>query len=120
MSFIIITYSKTDLILLLLSKGKLKRFKLNEITKGHKNNVSRSYINETGTKNPLSALDLEIIHNDNLNEYLETYFIGEKGLIDADFNNIKSSNPQLPKKYSLTDLGKPKELIIMRNDNDLK
>ena len=109
-----------DLILLLLSKGKLKRFKLNEITKGHKNNVSRSYINETGTKNPLSALDLEIIHNDNLNEYLETYFIGEKGLIDADFNNIKSSNPQLPKKYSLTDLGKPKGLIIMRNDNDLK
>ena len=109
-----------DLILMLLAKGGIKRFKVDDIVKGHKNNVAKSYTNIGTTKMTILSNDLEIIHKDNINEELSAFLIGEKGFGQLDYNNLKSANPSIPKKLSSSEIGKVQRLIIMRNDNDIK
>ena len=112
--------SNKDLILMLLAKGGIKRFKVDDIVKGHKNNVAKSYTNVGTTKMTILTNDVEIIHKDNINEDLSAFLIGDKGLGQLDYNNLKSANPSIPKKLNTSEIGKVQKLIIMRNDNDLK
>jgi len=109
-----------DIILMLLAKGIIKRFKLDEIVKGHKNNVAKSYTNIGTTKYTILSNDLDVIHKDNqTNSNISAYLIGEKGLGELEFANLKSSNPVIPKKLATSEIGKAQRIIITRNDNDI-
>ena len=107
-----------DYILVMLEKGQIRRIKNDEVFKGHKNNVGKSMI-EMDKKKPNYVCECEIIHKDNFNNDLPAYLVGDKGIGELDFNNLKSANPSLGKKTSLSMIGKPKYIQIMKNNIDL-
>lgn len=110
--------SPKDLIICLLNKGTLKRIKVDEVFKGHKNNVGKSMIPMTKS-NPNYVIGGEIIHRSNFDEKLNSYVVGSKMTAPLDFNNLKSSNPSLGKSITVSTLGKAQSIIIKKNDNDL-
>ena len=110
--------SPKDLIICLLNKGTLKRIKVDEVFKGHKNNVGKSMIPMTKS-NPNYVIGGEIIHRSNFDEKLNSYIVGSKMTAPLDFNNLKSSNPSLGKSITVSSLGKAQSIIIKKNDNDL-
>ena len=110
--------SAKDLIICLLQKGTMKRIKVEEVFKGHKNNVGKSMIAMTKTS-PNYVVGGEIIHKTNLNENLPAYVIGAKATAPLDFANLKSSNPTIGRTITMSALGKAQSIIIKKNDNDL-
>ena len=110
--------SPKDLIICLLNKGTLKRIKVDEVFKGHKNNVGKSMIPMTKS-NPNYVIGGEIIHRSNFDEKLNSYIVGSKMTAPLDFNNLRSSNPSLGKSITVSTLGKAQSIIIKKNDNDL-
>ncbi len=108
-----------DYIILMQEKGGLTRIKVDDVFKGHKNNVGKSMI-EMNKKTPNKVVSGEIIHKDNLQETnLSAFVIGKDGYQEFEFSNLKSSNPSLGKKVSLSAIGKPKTILIQKNDVDL-
>ena len=96
----------------------MKRIKVDEVFKGHKNNVGKSMIPMTKS-NPNYVIGGEIIHRSNFDEKLNSYIVGSKMTAPLDFNNLKSSNPSLGKSITVSSLGKAQSIIIKKNDNDL-
>lgn len=107
-----------DIIILMQQKGNLKRIKVEEVTKIKRSNVGKPVVSMTKT-NPNFVIDATIIHKTNLNNNLDSYVIGDKGFTSIDFLSLKSSSPTLGKNATLSNIGKPRKIIILMNDLDL-
>ena len=107
--------SEKDLFVILTSKGNVKRFRTDEITKGRKNNVGKQYLKMTRA-NPNFIIDSQIIHRKNANLDLDCYIFGNKGHIQIDYSMLKNSTAIATKKT--TSIGNPERIVIVRNNND--
>lgn len=104
-----------DVIILLTNKGVIKRFKVTEILKGHKNHVGKQYV--TSSKSSYSyIIDAKIVHKTNIDdEYVESYVVGDQGLMAVDLGLVKG---KAKTAASNMDIGKIESLLIVRNDKD--
>ena len=111
--------SPKDYIVLLTEKGTLKRIKVEDVFKGHKNNVGKSMV-EMLKKNPNYVIDGEIIHKENQNVSLKAYVIAPNNTYsEINFDNLKQATPTVSKKTPNNLTGKPTKLFIQKNDIDL-
>ena len=101
-----------DIIAVLTQKGIIRKFKPSDIQKGKKNHVGKQYISMS-KNNPIYVVDSEIIHKGNLENPDEYCYIeGLTGITQVDFNG-KSNSKSI-------DIGKAKELILVRNNKDFE
>jgi len=110
-------YDSKDYILALLKKGKIKRLKLNDIFKGHKNNVGKAVI-RLDKKMTNYVIGGEIIHKSNQNIKMNSYLIGNKGAAPLDYSGLMKANPTVSKE-TLLKTGTPIEIVISKNENDM-
>ncbi|MDY0064472.1 MAG: DNA topoisomerase IV subunit A [Bacilli bacterium] len=108
-----------DLIVLLTSKGAIKRMVPDEVVKGRKNNVGKQYIQPT-KGNPTLIVDADIIHKANANIDLDCYLGGTKGFQKIEFALLKNATAQSGKKIAITNIGTPQKFLIARNNNDIE
>lgn len=104
-----------DVIILLTNKGVIKRFKVSEILKGHKNHVGKQYV--TSSKSSYSyIIDAKIVHKSNIDDgYVESYVVGSQGLMSVDLGLVKGKTKTAA---SNMDIGKIESLLLVRNDKD--
>ena len=104
-----------DVIILLTNKGVIKRFKVNEILKGHKNHVGKQYV--TSSKSSYSyIIDAKIVHKSNIDEsFVESYVVGSNATMPVDLGLVKGATKTAA---SNLDIGKIDSLLLVRNDND--
>lgn len=104
-----------DVIILLTNKGVIKRFKVSEILKGHKNHVGKQYV--TSSKSSYSyIIDAKIVHKSNIDDgYVESYVVGSQGLMSVDLGLVKGTTKTAA---SNIDIGKIESLLLVRNDKD--
>lgn len=106
-----------DLIVLLTSKGAIKRLYLEEIFMGKKNNVGKPYVG-LSTSSPNYVIDANIIHKSNANIDLNCYLFGTKGHQPIEYALLKGATSASGKKISLSGIGSPQKLLITKNNND--
>lgn len=109
--------NEKDLLVILTDNSNIKRFRLDEITKGKRNHVGKIYINLPKSF-PSAVVSSNIIHNKNTNDNLETYIIGDKAFELIEYNNIRMATAASGRKLSLEKVGTPHKLIFVRNNND--
>lgn len=106
-----------DMLVILTIKGTIKRLRPDDITKGRKNNVGKQYIKMTKTT-PNDAISAQVIHKKNANLDLDSYLFGDKGHYQLDFSEVRTATASTGKKVKNIDIGTPKKLVIVRNNND--
>ncbi len=111
--------SEKDIVLLLTNRGNIKRLRPEEINKGKKNNVGKMYL-KTVKSNMHEAIDLEVIHGKNANSELASYIFCDKGYVEIDYTQLRIAIADNGKKFVPNEKGKPIEIVICRNDNDLE
>ena len=111
--------SEKDIVLLLTNRGNIKRLRPEEINKGKKNNVGKMYLKAVKS-NMHEAIDLEVIHGKNANSDLASYIFCEKGYVEIDYTLLRTAIADNGKKFVSNTNGKPYEIVICRNDNDLE
>ena len=89
------------------------------INKGKKNNVGKMYL-KTVKSNMHEAIDLEVIHGKNANSDLASYIFCEKGYVEIDYTLLRTAIADNGKKFVSNNNGKPYEIVICRNGNDLE
>lgn len=107
-----------DLLICLTSKGVIKRFKVDEIVKGHKNNVGKQYIEPTKSGSN-DVIFSDIIKKKHINLNPDCYLFGDKGFTDIDYALLKGSSTSA-KKINAQSIGKPSKIVIARNDFKMK
>lgn len=106
-----------DLIVVLTANCNVKRFRIDEIIKGRKNNVGKQYMQMMKTVNN-NIISSSIIHRKNANLDLDSYIDGEEGYEKLDFSDIRSATSATGKKINSKKVKTPLNLIIVRNNND--
>jgi hypothetical protein len=66
------------------------------------------------------AVAMNIIHHKNQRSELESYIFCEKGFQPIDYTILRIAIADNGKKIVPAELGKPKEIVICRNDDDLQ
>ena len=66
------------------------------------------------------AIDLEVIHAKNANSDLASYVFCENGFVEIDYTVLRTAIADNGKKFVSNSNGKPNEIVICRNDNDLE
>lgn len=107
-----------DIILLLTNRGNVKRFKVDEINKGKKNHVGKMYL-KVVRSNMHEGLSLDVIHGVNANSDLASYIRCEKEFISIDYTILRKAIADNGMKMVNSNSGKPLDLVICRNDNDV-
>ena len=111
--------SEKDIVVLLTNRGNIKRLRPEEINKGKKNNVGKMYL-KVVKSNMHEAIDLEVIHAKNANGDLASYVFCENGFVEIDYTVLRTAIADNGKKFVSNSNGKPSEIVICRNDNDLE
>ncbi len=107
-----------DIILLLTNRGNIKRFKVDEINKGKKNHVGKMYL-KVVRSNMHEGLALDVIHGVNANSDLASYIRCEKEFISIDYTILRKAIADNGMKMVTSSSGKPLDLVICRNDDDI-
>lgn len=107
-----------DLLICLTNKGVIKRFRVDEIVKGHKNNVGKQYVTPTKTTSN-DIIFSDIIKKKHLNTNPDCYLFGDKGFTEIDYAMLKGSSTSA-KKINAQSIGKPLKVVIARNDFKIK
>lgn len=107
-----------DIIMLLTNRGNVKRMRPDEINKGKKNHVGKMYL-KTVRSNMHEAVALNVIHYPNTNSNLASYIFCDNGHVEIDYTVLRTAIADNGKKMVSSDLGKPFEIVICRNDSDL-
>jgi topoisomerase-4 subunit A len=107
-----------DIIVLLTNRGNLKRMRPDEINKGKKNHVGKMYL-KVVRSNMHEAVALNVIHYPNTNSNLASYIFCDNGHMEIDYTILRTAIADNGKKMVSTELGKPNEIVICRNDTDL-
>lgn len=108
-----------DIIILLTNRGNIKRMRPEEINKGKKNHVGRMYL-KLVRSNMHEAVAIDVIHHKNANSDLDSYIYCEKGYIPIDYTILRIAIAENGRKMVPTEKGKPLEIVIRRNNNDLE
>ena len=103
-----------DLLILLTNKGVIKRFRIDEIMKGHKNNVGKQYVQPMKTVNN-DVIFADVIHKKDINSNPSCYLFGDNGSVEFDFGVLKGGATS-GKKIPATNIGKPLKVIISKFD----
>ncbi len=111
--------SEKDIVIVLTNRGNIKRFRPDEINKGKKNNVGKMYLKAVKS-NMHEAIDLEVIHGKNANSDLASYIFCDKNYVEIDYTILRTAIADNGKKFTGPSDGKPNEIVICRNDNDLE
>jgi len=75
---------------------------------------------KTVKSNMHEAIDLEVIHGKNANSDLASYIFCEKGYVEIDYTLLRTAIADNGKKFVSNNNGKPYEIVICRNGNDLE
>lgn len=108
-----------DIIILLTNRGNIKRMRPEEINKGKKNHVGRMYL-KLVRSNMHEAVAIDVIHHKNANSDLDSYIYCEKGYVQIDYTILRIAIAENGRKMVPTEKGKPLEIVIRRNNNDLE
>lgn len=111
--------TEKDIIVLLTNRGNIKRMRPEEINKGKKNHVGKMYLKAVKS-NMHEAVAMNIIHHKNQRSELESYIFCEKGFQPIDYTILRIAIADNGKKIVPAELGKPKEIVICRNDDDIQ
>ncbi|MGI6758905.1 MAG: DNA topoisomerase IV subunit A [Bacilli bacterium] len=106
-----------DLIVLATNRGNIKRMRPEEINKGKKNHVGKMYLKVVKSNMP-EVVSMNVIHHKNAKSDLESYVFCEKGFIPIDYTILRIAIADNGKKIVPAELGRPKEIVICRNDDD--
>ena len=107
-----------DIVILLTNRGNIKRMRPEEINKGKKNHVGKMYL-KVVKSNMHEAVHLDVIHQGNTNSDLASYIACEKGLVEIDYTILRTAIADNGKKMVKDEKGKPLNIVICRNQNDL-
>ena len=107
-----------DIIILLTNRGNIKRMRPDEINRGKKNHVGRMYL-KIVRSNMHEAIAMDVIHHKNANSDLESFIYCEKGYFPIDYTILRIAIAENGRKMVPADQGKPKEIVIQRNNFDL-
>lgn len=107
-----------DIIVLLTNRGNIKRMRPEEINKGKKNHVGKMYL-KVVRSNMHEAVALNVIKAANTNSSLASYIFCEKGYELIDYTLLRKAIADNGMKMAGSELGKPREIVICRNDDDL-
>ena len=108
-----------DIIILLTNRGNIKRMRPEEINKGKKNHVGKMYL-KVVKSNMHEAVHLDVIHHGNTNSDLASYIACDKGLVEIDYTILRTAIADNGKKMVKDEKGKPLNIVICRNQNDLE
>lgn len=106
-----------DTLVILTDNYNIKRFKLEELTKGKRNHVGKIYINLPKSY-VAGVVSSNIINHQNANDDLGIYIIGSEGFKRIEYNEIRLATAASGRKLSLKEIGKPEKIIFARNMND--
>lgn len=106
-----------DTLVILTDNYNIKRFKLEELTKGKRNHVGKIYINLPKSY-AAGVVSSNIINHQNANDDLGIYIIGSEGFKRIEYNEIRLATAASGRKLSLKEIGKPEKIIFARNMND--
>lgn len=106
-----------DTLVILTDNYNIKRFKLEELTKGKRNHVGKIYINLPKSYDA-GVVSSNIINHQNVNDDLGIYIIGSEGFKRIEYNEIRLATAASGRKLSLKEIGKPEKIIFARNMND--
>lgn len=106
-----------DTLVILTDNYNIKRFKLEELTKGKRNHVGKIYINLPKSYDA-GVVSSNIINHQNANDDLGIYIIGSEGFKRIEYNEIRLATAASGRKLSLKEIGKPEKIIFARNMND--
>lgn len=106
-----------DTLVILTDNYNIKRFKLDELTKGKRNHVGKIYINLPKSYDA-GVVSSNIINHQNANDDLGIYIIGSEGFKRIEYNEIRLATAASGRKLSLKEIGKPEKIIFARNMND--
>jgi len=106
-----------DTLVILTDNYNIKRFKLEELTKGKRNHVGKIYINLPKSYDA-GVVSSNIINHQNANDDLGIYIIGGEGFKRIEYNEIRLATAASGRKLSLKEIGKPEKIIFARNMND--
>lgn len=107
-----------DIIVLATNRGNIKRMRPEEINKGKKNHVGKMYL-KVVKSNMHELVAMNVIHHKNAKSDLDSYVFGEKGYTPIDYTILRIAIADNGKKIVPAELGRPKEIVICRNDEDL-
>lgn len=107
-----------DTLVILTDNYNIKRFKLEELTKGKRNHVGKIYINLPKSYDA-GVVSSNIINHQNANDDLGIYIIGSEGFKRIEYNEIRLATAASGRKLSLKEIGKPEKIIFARNMNDI-
>lgn len=111
--------TEKDIILLLTNRGNIKRFKPEEINKGKKNHVGKMYL-KVVRSNMHEGISLDVIHAKNTNSDLASYIACEKEFVSIEYTILRKAISDNGMKLAPTSAGKPKSIVICRNNYDLE
>ncbi|HOA64171.1 MAG TPA: hypothetical protein PKO43_04745, partial [Bacilli bacterium] len=106
-----------DTLVILTDNYNIKRFKIEELTKGKRNHVGKIYINLPKSYDA-GVVSSNIINHQNANDDLGIYIIGNEGFKRIEYNEIRLATAASGRKLSLKEIGKPEKIIFARNMND--
>ncbi|HQA19946.1 MAG TPA: DNA topoisomerase IV subunit A [Bacilli bacterium] len=106
-----------DTLVILTDNYNIKRFKIEELTKGKRNHVGKIYINLPKSYDA-GVVSSNIINHQNANDDLGIYIIGSEGFKRIEYNEIRLATAASGRKLSLKEIGKPEKIIFARNMND--
>ncbi len=107
-----------DIVILLTNRGNIKRMRPEEINKGHKNHVGKMYL-KVVRSNMHETVDMNVIHYKNANSELESYIFAEQGYVKIDYTVLRIAIADNGRKMAPAEIGKPTEIVIRRDNNDL-
>lgn len=107
-----------DIIILATNRGNIKRMRPEEINKGKKNHVGKMYL-KIVKSNMHELVSMNVIHHKNAKSDLESYVFCEKGYEPIDYTILRIAIADNGKKIVPAELGRPKEIVICRNNEDL-
>ena len=108
--------SDKDVLVVLTSKGVIKRYKPSEIIKGHKTHVGKQYI-ATSKSTKTYVVDSKIVHGTNIaNDFVNSYVLGSDGLMSVDLGLVKNSKSKTTAQSIV--IGKLEKLLLETNNND--
>lgn len=109
--------NEKDTLVVLTDNNNIKRFRLEDFTKGKRNHVGKIHINLPKSYEA-GVVSSTVVNSKNANDDLGIYIVGNQGFEQIDYNNVRLATAPSGRKLSLKKVGKPERIVFVRNIED--
>ena len=92
--------NEKDTLVVLTDNNNIKRFRLEDFTKGKRNHVGKIHINLPKSYEA-GVVSSTVVNSKNANDDLGIYIVGNQGFEQIDYNNVRLATAPSGRKLSL-------------------